>query len=93
MAYKTIQRVFLPNLKLFGPTKARVLGQKSSIIFYVMWENRLVGILLPTNMAATKIYIYIYMETFQTVNSCNTYIYLYIDLKLAQTFQNGVIVV
>ena len=31
----------------------RVMGQRSSRIFcYVIWENGLVGILLPTNMAA-----------------------------------------
>ena len=53
------------------------------------WENGLVGIPLPTNMAATIPCI----ETFWTLNSCNSYIYSCISLKLAEKFQNEVIYV
>ena len=31
------------------------------------------------------------MEIFETLNSCNSCIYRYINLKLAENFQNGVI--
>ena len=42
---------------------------------------------LPTIMAAA----YKCMEILQILNSCNSYIYWYIDLKLAESFQNRVI--
>ena len=48
--YKTIKRVFVTNLKLFG-----VMGQRSwRICYYVVWENGLVRTILRTNMAATR---------------------------------------
>ena len=50
MAYKTIQRVFVLNLKLFGPMETEL--QAKEVGHYVMQGNGLVGILLPTNMAA-----------------------------------------
>ena len=52
MAYKTKQGVFVPNLKLFGQTKTELQTKKvAKIFYYVIWENGLVGIPLPTNMA------------------------------------------
>ena len=55
MAYETIQLVPVLRLNLFGPRKTELWAKEIegfSIIASVMWENRLVGILLPTNMAA-----------------------------------------
>ena len=51
MAYKTIKRVSVPNLKSFGPTKTELqskeIGQFSVIL------GKLAGsVLLPSNMAA-----------------------------------------
>ena len=41
MAYKTIKRVSVPNLKSFGPMKT-VTGKRSwRIFYYVIWENGL----------------------------------------------------
>ena len=51
MAYKTIHCVSVPNLKVFGQMKAEVWVKE--VFYYVIWENGLVGILLPTIMAAT----------------------------------------
>ena len=54
IAYKTIQRVSVPNLNLFGPKKTEFLAKElEDFQLYVMWENELVGTLFPTNMAAT----------------------------------------
>ena len=54
MTYKTIKRVSVPNLKLFGPPKielwAKELGRFS--IMLTIWEDSPVGVLLPTNAAA-----------------------------------------
>ena len=52
MAYKTIKRVSVPNLKVFGPTKrglrAKEVGKFSVMLYGKMdW-----GVLLPTIMAA-----------------------------------------
>ena len=49
MAYKTIKRVSVPNLKTFGPTKIELRAKE---VGDVIWENGLVGVLLPTNIAA-----------------------------------------
>ena len=53
MAYETTQRVSVPNLKLFGPMKtnlwAKEVGEFSIMLH---GEDKLLGILLPTNMAA-----------------------------------------
>ena len=66
----------------------RVICQRNwKIFYYVIWENGLVSILLPTNMAAA---IQMY-EDFLNLNSRNSYIYWYIDLKLAETFQDRAI--
>ena len=37
MAYKTIKRVSVPNLKLFGPTKTELWTK--NLENFVMWEN------------------------------------------------------
>ena len=65
--------VSIPNLKSFGPLKAELVSGPRSwkISFYVMWENGLVGMFMPTNMAAA-IYIHRY---FITLNSFNSSIY------------------
>ena len=54
---------------------------------HVIWENGLVGILLPNFMTATIEC----MEIIQILNSFISCILWCIDLKLAETFQNGVI--
>ena len=45
MAYKTIKRVSVPNLKSFGPKKtelwAKEVGDFETFLCYVMWENGL----------------------------------------------------
>ena len=51
IACKTIQRVPVPNLKLFGPNKAQSYGPKKLEDFLLC--NMGNGILLPTIMAAT----------------------------------------
>ena len=48
MTYKTIYHVSVPNLKLFAPMKSESWVKE----VYVTWENGLVGIILPINMAA-----------------------------------------
>ena len=59
MAYKAIQRVSVPNYKLFESMETKLMGQRIwRIFYYVMWENELVDIRLPTNMAAS-------METYR----------------------------
>ena len=55
MACKTIQRVSVPNLKLFGSQKRELRAEEVgefSIMFYGKMGCML-GILLPANMAAT----------------------------------------
>ena len=49
------QYVSIPTLKLVEPVKlVRVIGQIIwRILHCVIWENGLVGIFLPINMAAT----------------------------------------
>ena len=48
MACKTIQHVFIPNLKLFRLIKTE-LRAKEVGEFPVLWQNGLMGILLSTN--------------------------------------------
>ena len=50
-AYKTIQRVSVLNLKLFGPMKTELWAEEVRH-FFIMLENWLVAILLPTMAAA-----------------------------------------
>ena len=53
MVYNTIQLVYVPNLKSFGLMKTDLSAKESwRSFYYVIWENGLVGIPLPTNMAA-----------------------------------------
>ena len=54
MAFKTIQHVFVSNVKLSGPlNKHKVIGRKTWRIFYnVIWESGVVGVLLLTRMVA-----------------------------------------
>ena len=55
MAYKRINRVSVPNLKSFGPTKtelgAKEVGEFSIMLYQYMgkWAG---GVLMPTIMAA-----------------------------------------
>ena len=88
MTCKTKQGVFVPNLKLFGQTKTELQTKKVVKIFHlVLWENGLVGFFcLPSWLL-----LYRCMEMFPTLNSCNFCIDWYINLKLAETFQSGVI--
>ena len=53
MANKTTKRVSLPNLKSFEPTTTELRAKEVGDFPYVIWENGLLGIHLPTNMAAT----------------------------------------
>ena len=54
MAYKTVPRVTVPNLKLFGKIKTELWAKEfGEFSLMLSGENGLVGILLPTNMAAT----------------------------------------
>ena len=46
---KTIQHVSVLNLKLFGPMNTELWASEHR----VTWENGLLGIILPTIMAAT----------------------------------------
>ena len=87
MACKTIQRVFVPSLKLLGPTNTELKAKGVGEFSIVIWENELMGILLFTNVAAA-IYMHGDFPNFELRNSC---IYWYIDLKLAETFHNRVI--
>ena len=58
MAYETIQRVSVPNLKLFGPSKTELWAKEGGEFSTAIWDNGLVSSLLPTNMAAaTKMYV------------------------------------
>ena len=50
MGYKTIQHVFVPNLRLFGPMNTTL--QAKEVGDFSIKENELVGISLPTIMAA-----------------------------------------
>ena len=55
MAYKTIKRISVRNLTSFGPTKTE-LGAKKIGKFPIMLYGKMgwaVGVLLPTNIAAT----------------------------------------
>ena len=54
MANKTTKCVSVPNLKSFEPTTTELRAEEvGEFLMYVIWENGLVGIHLPTNMAAT----------------------------------------
>ena len=54
ITYKTIQRVSVPNLNVFGSMKTELRAKEfRKNFYYVIWENGLVGTLLPTNMATT----------------------------------------
>ena len=88
MACKTIHFVSVPNLESFGPME-RIYGPKKLDKFILcFFENGLQGILLPTNVAVATWNVW---RFFLTLNSCNSCIYWYIDLKLAETFRNQVI--
>ena len=69
MAYRTIQRVSVPNLKLFGSMKTELWANESwRIFYYVTWENGLVGILCPP----TRLPRYKCIEIFETLTSYNS---------------------
>ena len=52
MAYKTIKRVSVPNLKSFGPTE-KSYRKKKLENFLLCYEGKWAGgVLLPINMAA-----------------------------------------
>ena len=54
MAYMTILPIFVPNSKSFGPVKSGLWAkQVGELCIMLIWENRLVGIILPANMAAS----------------------------------------
>ena len=55
MTYKTIQCVFLPNLKSLGPTKTELQSREAG---YDMSENGLVGIALAINMIRCSINVW-----------------------------------
>ena len=88
MAYKTIQRVSVSNLKLSGPTKTELRGKRSArISCYVIWENGLGTFSCPPSWLPE----YKCMEIFKTLNIRNFCIYWCIDLKPAEIFQNRAI--
>ena len=83
IAFKIIQLVFIPNRELFGQMKTELLAKKSQRIFCnVIWENELVGIVLPIIVAAA-IKVYGDFLNFGQLS------HSYINLKLADTFENG----
>ena len=88
MAYKTIKRVSVSNLKAFGLTKtelrAKEVGELSMTSYGKMgwWAF---------SCPPTWLALYKCMEIFKTLDSRNFYIYLCINLKLAKIFQNGAI--
>ena len=85
IAFKIIQCVFIPNRKLFGQMKTKLRAKKSWIIFCnVIWENELVGIVLPTIVAAAIKMYGDFLNFGQLSHS-------YINPKLAETFENWVI--
>ena len=51
MTYQTIQHVSVPNLHLFGPMKTELQAKEVGEIS-IIWENGLVGTLLPAKVAA-----------------------------------------
>ena len=87
MSYTNI-RVIVPNLKVFGPAKtelqAKELGKFSIMSYRKMgcWAYFSPPTWLPK---------YKCMEVLQTLNRRNSNISGYIALKLAETYQNGVI--
>ena len=52
MAYKTRQRVSVPNLKLFKSMKTELSAKEVGEFSIMLMENGLVGILLPTLIVA-----------------------------------------
>ena len=51
MTYKVVQRVCVPNFKLFGPIKTELCAKELQNFLLCYAENGPVDILLPTNMA------------------------------------------
>ena len=87
MAYETIQRVSVPNLKLFERPKTEFWvkeAEELSIMLYGKMGGWADG-------HSTWLTQYKCMEIFLTLNSPKACIYRYIDLKLAKVFQNQVI--
>ena len=88
MAYKTIKRVSVPNLKSFGLMKtelqAKEVGEFSIMLYGKMgWRAFSCP---PAWLLQNKC-----MEIFKNLNSRNVCIYWCINLKLAEIFKNGVI--
>ena len=52
LAYKTIKRVFVQNLKSFGPTKTELRAKEVGEFSLVLQGEMTEGVLLPANMAA-----------------------------------------
>ena len=52
MAYETIKRVPVPNLKSFGPTKTELRGKEVRESSFTLYGKMGWGVLLPTIMAA-----------------------------------------
>ena len=82
MAYRTIKRASVPNLKSFGPTKTELWEKDISIMLYgkMGWGRTLANTHGCGNM-----------EIFKTKEAVHFSIYWYIDLELSEIFQNGVI--
>ena len=74
----------LTKFEVIWANENRVTGKKMLEIFYYgIWENGLVGFLLPIS--------YKCIEIFKTLNSRNFCIYWCINMILAEIFQNEVI--
>ena len=89
MAYKTITRVSVPNLKSFGQKKTELSAKKLEN-FLLRYMGKWAG---AFSCSPSWLPQYKCIEIFKTLNSRNFCIHWCIDLKLAEIFQNGVIYV
>ena len=87
MAYKTIKRASVPNLKSFRPTKTELRAKEVGEFFIVLYGKMGWGRSLAQQHGCRNIC----MEILKTLNSRNFCIYWCIDLKLAGIFLNGVV--
>ena len=82
MANKTIQRVSVPNLKLFGPMVTELWATEAEN-FLLCYVRKWAG-----GHSCRNINVWRFSKF---LNSNNSFIYWYIDPKLAETFQSRVI--
>ena len=88
MAYKTIKRVSVPNLKSFGPMEKELQGKEVGEFSIMLCGKMGWGRSLAHQHGYRNINVWGFIKTLNSHNFC---IYWCIDLKLAEMFQNGVI--